>query len=321
MNLSRFAILSGGAGAALDAMLSRPAAALAASPEITVGGAANESSGTVLYANDLGLFAKSGLDVKLTVLSNPAPMLAALVSGSIAIAGIPLSQAALARARGIPIVMIAPGSLHLSTVPANALIVLKESTVQQAADLNGKTIATRDLANMSYLGARAWIDKNGGDSKSVHWVEISDPQHVAAMKSGRVDAASVGEPALDDALRTGGVRVLGAVFDAIAQRFLIAGHCTSETFAKANPDVVTRFAEAINAAARWANQPKNYAQSAQIIGRYAMAPVLPDSTRVVYAEQCRTADIQPVLDVMLAYGFLKTPMRAADLVSPLIHLS
>jgi NitT/TauT family transport system substrate-binding protein len=320
MNLSRSAVLTG-AGVTVVAALSKPADALAASAEIPVGGAANESSGTVLYANDLGFFRKAGLDVKLTVLSNPAPMLAAVVSGSMAISGIPLSQAALARAKGIPIVLIAPGSLHLSTVPANALIVLKDSPIQQAADLNGKTIATRDLANMSYLGARAWIDKNGGDSKSVRWLEISDPQHVAAMKSGRVDAASVGEPALDDALRGGTVRVLGPVFDAIALRFMIAGYCTSEAFAKANPEVIARFADAINEAAHWANQPKNYAQSAQIIGRYAMAPVLPDSTRVVYAEQVRAADIQPVLDVLLAYGFLKTPMRANELVSPLIHLT
>src|ERR1700722_1573972 len=179
MNLSRSAVLVG-AGASLAAVLAKPPGARAAAPEITVGGAANESSGTVLYANDLGFFRKAGLDVKLTVLSNPAPMLAAVVSGSMAISGIPLSQAALARAKGIPLVLIAPGSLHLSTVPANALIVLKDSPIQQAADLNGKTIATRDLANMSYLGARAWIDKNGGDSKSVHWLEISDPQHVAA---------------------------------------------------------------------------------------------------------------------------------------------
>jgi NitT/TauT family transport system substrate-binding protein len=319
VSLSRSAVLTG-AGASATVVAAR-AGARAASPEIAVGGAANESSGTVLYANDLRFFQKAGLDVKLTVLTNPAPMLAAVVSGSLAIAGIPLSQAALARAKGIPLVMIAPGSLHLSTVPANALIVIKDSSVKTAADLNGKTIATRDLANMSYLGARAWLDKNGGDSKSVHWLEISDPQHVAALKSGRVDAASVGEPALDDALRGGDVRVLGQVFDAIAPRFLIAGYCTSESFAKANPGVVTRFADAIGAAAHWANQTKNHAQSAQIIGRYAMAPVLPDSTRVVYAEQARASDIQPVLDVLLTYGFLKTPMRASELVSPLIRLT
>jgi hypothetical protein len=41
----------------------------------------------------------------------------------------------------------------------------------------------------------------------------------------------------------------------------------------------------------------------------------------VYAEQSRATDIQPVLDALLTYGFLKMPMRAADLVSPLLHLS
>jgi hypothetical protein len=49
--------------------------------------------------------------------------------------------------------------------------------------------------------------------------------------------------------------------------------------------------------------------------------VLPEGTRVVYAEQSRASDLQPVLDALLTYGFLKTPMRAADLVSPLTHLT
>jgi len=123
-----------------------------------------------------------------------------------------------------------------------------------------RAISQHELSRCASL-----IDKNGGDSKSVRWLEISDPQHVAAMKSGR-SSASVGEPALDDAFARGTVRVLGPVFDAIALRFMIAGYCTSEAFAKANPEVIARFADAINEAAHWANQPKNYAQSAQIIG-------------------------------------------------------
>jgi ABC-type nitrate/sulfonate/bicarbonate transport system substrate-binding protein len=320
MRLSRSAIL-GGAGAAIVAAFAHSARTLAASPEIIISGSANEAAGNAFYANDLGYFQKAGLNVKLTVLTTAAPMVAAVVSGSVAISGIPLPQIALARAKGIPIVMIAPGALYMSTVPTNGLIALKDSPLKQAADLNGKTIATRDVANMAYIAARAWIDKNGGDSKSVHWLETADPTDVAALQSGRIDAASVGEPAFDDALRGGAVKVLGRAFDAIAPRFLINGFCTSEVFAKENPDVVRRFADTIEAASRWANQTKNHPQSAQIIARYTMAPVLPDSTRVVYAEQSRATDIQPVLDALLTYGFLKMPMRAADLVSPLLHLS
>jgi NitT/TauT family transport system substrate-binding protein len=320
VHLSRSAIL-GGAGAAIVAALSPPTAARAASPEIVVSGSANEAAGNVFYANDLGLFQRAGLNVKLTALTTAAPMVAAVVSGSVAIAGIPIPQIALARAKGIPIVMLAPGALYLSTVPTNGLIVLKDSPLKSAADLNGKTIATRDVANMAYIGARAWIDKNGGDSKSVHWLETSDPQDVAALQAGRIDAASVGEPAFDDALRGGAVRVLARAFDAIAPRFLINAFCSSEGFAKENPDVVARFATAILAASHWANQVKNHPQSAQIIARYTMVPVLPEGTRVAYAEQPRAADIQPVLDALLTYGFLKTPMRAVELVSPLVHLS
>ena len=215
--------------------------------------------------------------------------------------------------------MIVPGALYLSTVLTNALLVLKDSALKQAADLNGKTIATRDLANMSYLGARAWLDKNGGDSNSVHWLEIADPQHVAAMQSGRIAAASVGEPALDDALRGGQVKALGRVFDAIAPRFLIAGFFTTESFARTNSDIAAKFASVVTQASHWANQRQNHAQSGQMLEKYAMAPVLPDSTRIVYAEQTRAADIQPVLNLLLTYGFLKEPMRAGELVSPLAH--
>lgn len=319
MNVSRSEFCRGASAAALAA-LAQPAAA-DPSPEIVVGAATNESAGTALYAQDLGMYKKAGLNVKLTVLTNPAPMLAAVAAGTVAVSGIPLSQAAVARQKGIPIVMIAPGALYLSSVLTNALIVLKDSPYTQASDLNGKTIATRDVANMSYLGARAWLDKNGGDSKTVRWLEITDTQDVAAMQAGRVDAATVGEPGFDEALRSGQVRVLGRCFDAIAPRFMIAGFFTSEGFAKANPDLAARVGAVITEAARWANQKKNQPESAQILARYTLSPVQPDAKRVVYAEDSRASDIQPVLDVLLAYGFLKAPMRANELVSPLLRLT
>lgn len=56
----------------------------------------------------------------------------------------------------------------------------------------------------------------------MNWPEQFHSAAVAAMRAGRIDAASVSEPALDDSLR-GDARVLGPVFDAIAKRFLISG--------------------------------------------------------------------------------------------------
>lgn len=278
----------------------------------------NDASGTLFYAADLGLYEKAGLNVKISVLNNPGPIAAAVASGNVTVAGIPITVAALAREKGVPIVMFAPLALYLSSSPTNAMIVLKSSPLRRASDLNGKTIAVRDIANMSYFGARAWMDKNGADSKSVKWVEISDTQAVAAMQAGRIDAASVGEPALDEALR-GEARVMGQVFDAIANRFLIAGAFTSEDFAKARPDVIRKLAEAIAEATRWANA--NRAQSGQILEKYAQAPVQPGSTRLTYADRIRAADVQPVLDLLTTNGVLKTPLKASDLFSSLVATS
>jgi ABC-type nitrate/sulfonate/bicarbonate transport system substrate-binding protein len=199
------------------------------------------------------------------------------------------------------------------------LIVPKSSAIRKAADLNGKTVATRDLGNMSYFGAKAWIDKNGGDSKSIHWVELSDTQDVAAMQAGRVDAASISEPALDPALKDSDVRVLGSIFDAIAPRFLVAGCVASEAFVNAHPDTVRTFADVIAKTARWANA--NQTKSGAILEKYAQAPVAPGALRAVYAERLRVSDVQPVLDLLAATGQLKAPMRAADLFTPIVQTS
>jgi NitT/TauT family transport system substrate-binding protein len=272
------------ATAAVVAMFATgPAAAQNAAPSITVGGTANDSGGQVFYAQ-------------------------------LTIPGI-----ALARQNGVPIVIIAPTSIYSSAAPTSGIIVLKNSPVRKASDLDGKVVATRDISNMSYYGAKAWIDKNGGDSKSIKWIEISDTQTVPAMLAGRVDAASVSEPALDDAIHGPDARMLAPVYDAIGDKFLIAAYFTTEEYARAHPDAVRTFAKVIVAAGVWAN--RNRALSAKILEKYAGVAVAPGTTRVTYAELMRVADVQPVLDMLQQYGVLKSPIHAADLFAPQVPVT
>ena len=232
----------------------------------------------------------------------------------ITVAAMMIPGIAAARESGLPIKIIAPSSIYASAMPTSGIIVLKNSAIKKASDLNGKTIATRDISNMSYYGAKAWIDKNGGDSKTIKWVEVNDPQTVAAMKAGRVDAASVSEPALDDALHGPDARLLAACYDAIGDKFMIAAYFTTEDYARMHPDIVRKINVIILAAGAWAN--KNHAQSAKILEKYSGVPMLPGYTRVTYAERMRPADVQPVLDLLANYGVLKVPMRATDLFAP-----
>jgi ABC-type nitrate/sulfonate/bicarbonate transport system substrate-binding protein len=278
--------------------------------------ALNDSSAPIFYAESLGYYKAAGLNVSLNFMNSAAP---ALASGALVIAGLPVTVVATAHEKGVPFVMIAPLSVYVSTTPDHALVVLKDAPYHSAADLNGKTIGTRDLGNMSYFAARAWLDKNGGDSKSIHWFELSDPLDVAAMKSGRLDAASISEPALTPALRSGDVRVLAPVFDAIAPRFLVAAAVTTDSFAKAHPDIVRKFADVIAKTSKWANA--NQSQSGVILEKYTQTPVPPGGARALYGDRLRVAEVQPVLDLMLATAQIKTAQKASDLFSSVVATS
>jgi NitT/TauT family transport system substrate-binding protein len=314
LNRSNFITGAIGAGG-LSVATGTLAAAQDATP-LNAAGVMNETAALLFYAADMGFYEKGGVHVNASVLSNSGAISSAIAAGAIQVGSFAISVGALARQRGVPLVLIAPAGLYLSTTPTSGLIVRKDSPYNKAADLNGKTIAVRDLANMSYYGAKQWMDKNGGDSKSVKWIEIPDTSVVPAMQAGRFEAASISEPALGDAIHGGDMRSLASVFDAIGKRFLISGYFMNEDFAKAHPDLVRKFADVINSTAVWAN--RNLPASAKILEKYTHVPVPAGSPRVTFADRLQSADVQPVLDVLYNYGSLKAPMRAKDMFSAII---
>ncbi len=95
---------------------------------------------------------------------------------------------------------------------------------------------------------------------SLAWAQTSAEIAVApAVISGTVAIGGLtvpAEPGLDDAVH-GAARMLGPVYDAVGDKFLIAVFFTTETYANAHPDVMRKFAAAIIEAGKWAN--KNHA--------------------------------------------------------------
>lgn len=310
--------LLGGLAAAPFAFSGSGRPAAAAGDAIVIAGTANDSGGELFYAKDLNLFAKAGLPgVSISALTNPGAAAAAVVGGTLTVGTLTIPGVVIAKSKGLPIVIIAPASLYNSAKPTSGIVVLQDSPIRNARDLNGKTLATRDIGNLSYYGALEWIDKNGGDSKSVKWVEIPDPGDMAAMRAHRIDAASVSEPAFSDALN-GGARLLADCYDAIADHFLIAAYFTTAAYARANPEIVRKISQVIIEAGVWANS--HQAESAKILEKYANAPIPPGITRVTYAEKMRAADADPILDMMQRYGILKQPMKATELFAPEVPL-
>ncbi|HXF33176.1 MAG TPA: ABC transporter substrate-binding protein [Candidatus Acidoferrales bacterium] len=166
-------------------------------------------------------------------------------------------------------------------------------------------------------GSIAWIDKNGGDAKTIKFVELPDSAAAPAVAGGRVDAASVAEPFLDEALKLE-TRVLAPTYSAIANEFMIGAWFSTLDYAKAHPDVIRKFGTVMLETARWAN--KNQGRSARILEKYAKVRVSPTMARVGYAERLTPSQIQPLIDAAARYGTIKNSFPAADLLAPGLQL-
>ena len=281
--------------------------------KLRVGVSPIEPSAEIYYAKDMGFFTKAGLDVDTQSMQGSSLIVSAIVGGTLDIGFDTLDVLATQHLKGIPLVIIAPSHDYLSpaTLRTQALIVPANSTLQQAKDLNGKTIAVSTLHSLADLGARVWIDQNGGDSDSVKFTEVPFPAISAALDAGRVDAAWVVEPFITAAKKTD--RVLFYGFDGIAKHFIVGAWVATRDWAAAHPDVVSRFAAVIHDTAVWAN--KNPQLTADILAKYdKIEPaVIAAMARNHYAEQISPALMQPLIDSAAKYNGFK-PFPAQELL-------
>jgi NitT/TauT family transport system substrate-binding protein len=272
----------------------------------------SDTGGEIYYAQDLGYFKAAGLDVHVTSMTSSPAIVSALVSGAADIGFSVVGSAALARERGIAVRFIAPGALWLTSAGTAQLVTAKDSPLRTAPDFNGKTIAVTGLADLTYYGTRAWLEKNGATIGSVKFVELPFPEMAAAVAQHRGDAAMIAEPFLTAAKPD--TKIVAPVDDAIAPRFMSTGWIVSEAWLRTHADVATRFAAVMRQTAQWANA--HHKESAEILMRYTkISPeVAATMGRVEYALTLDPKLLQPPLDIAAKYAPNTPPtVTAADL--------
>jgi NitT/TauT family transport system substrate-binding protein len=294
------------------ALLCGAGATAQTTPVIHVGLAPFEGQAGPYYAQDLGLFQKAGLDVEIQQSNGGSAVVAAIAGGTLQIGGgtpLPLAQA---RERGIKIVIIAPGYIYdyKAPTPINALVVAANSPIHSAKDLAGKTVAVTQVRGLDEIAVDAWLDANGGDSHNVKYTEFPQNAMADAVAAGRVDAAQIGDPALSSSLEGGKVRILAKDYDAVAKRFFGSVWFASEDWANQHPDIVRKFAAAINEGAAWAT--RNPAAAGAVLQKY-----LKVTYPTAHEYHGRTLDpsfIQGILDASYRYKLLSAPLNASELI-------
>jgi NitT/TauT family transport system substrate-binding protein len=223
-------------------------------------------------AQDAGTFAKNGLEVALDYVPSGTTLIQSMVAGGTDFAFAGAEAAIGAALAGAPLAIIAPSVDRLTyTVHAS-------NEIADGAALSGRRLGITRAGSSTDFAARRWVETLGmRPDADVALLQLGgQPEILAALQAGAVDAGLLSPPGNTEARRAG-YRAIADLSRQPAQIYQTA-IVAPIPLIEQRPDVVRRFARAIVEANAVIHRDK--AQTKQIIGRYTQSAddeVLEDS--------------------------------------------
>jgi len=285
-------------------------------PTIRVAGVPTDDLTPIFYAIETGMYAKAGLNVSFVATSSGGAATTAVVAGSYEIAKSSPLPPVLARVKGLPVEIIANGILVLPNKPFSAMVVAADGPIRTGADCNGKIGVSPGLSDINSLAMMTWMDKNGGDSRTVKWVEVPGSAAGDAIVAGRVDFALIQEPQLSAALETGKLRVLSDPYASVSTHCITSVYLVKTDFGSTNVDALRRFVRVTYASAAFTNTHK--ADTVALMSEETKIPP------VVYSKMKRgdgststdPSSLQPIIDMAVHYKVLDHTVAAKEFYWP-----
>lgn len=182
-----------------------------------------------------------GVDVNIISFSSGKDVNTALASGSIDISELGTSPTALGLSSGLDYSVVGIGDIIGS---AESLVVSQDSGISSVADLKGKTISTpfASTAHYSLLNA---LKLENVDTADVNLLDMEADDIYAAWQRGDIDGAYIWYPVLDNLIQDNGTVITGS--DKLAEQGIVTGDLivARNAFAEENPELVTKFLQAV----------------------------------------------------------------------------
>ena len=314
MYLPRVLTRAGALGLAGAAVLAPSIVRAQAANLIRLGATMADDDTALYYAYRNGMYKKAGLDVEWTTMSSGGATTQAIIGGALDVGKSSLIPLFAARAKGIPIVLVAPGGIYNEKAPFAVLVQPADGTLKTAKDLEGKTVGVAGLGDTTQLVISMWMDQHGGDSKTLRYVEVPNSAQPAALQQHRIDAALLLNPQLESALLDGTAKRFSLPMSAIAPVYMLGAWFSMADWAKAHAEHIRTFAAVTAQAATYTNAHHD-----------ATAAMMSDATKIpldVFRKMDRVdnytvmdpATIQPSIDFAAKYNMIAHAFPARDMI-------
>jgi len=266
--------------------------------------------GTYLAALATDSFAASGLDLNQKTVNSGAAAIPLLLNGQLQFTAADSVGALQAISKNVPLVIVANATTSGSSpeTDATGIMVKGDSPIRSAKDLEGKKVAVNGIGNSAQLSAQAAIDKLGGDSSKVQFVETPPSTMNASVANGTIDAAVLSEPGISQG-KAAGLRVLLSPMSTALPSVPLFVYVTSQSYPAQHRGVVQKFAQDMVQANTFASQNpdfvRNFAvQNQKLTPEHAAKLILPVFTPPTVEKPA----MQQWTDAMLKYKAISAPV-------------
>ena len=220
---------------------------------------------------DQGFFEDQNLKIEPQLAEGGAAITPAVLSGDFQIGFSNTVSLLIAASKDLPVTIISQGVLGGKTEDEAwaDLLVLKDGPVKQPKDIEGKTIAVNTLKNICEVTIRASLADMGVDDSTLKFTEVPFPDMNAALEANRVDGACVVEPFVSQAKAAGSTGI-DPFYVKTAPNLSVATYFTSKQYAEQNPEVLKRFARAMNKSLDYTD--KNPDAARKVLSEYTEIP-------------------------------------------------
>jgi NitT/TauT family transport system substrate-binding protein len=280
--------------------------------KLRVAGVPTDDTTPVYYAIRNGLYQKAGLDVEFVPTTSGTLATEAVVSGVYELGkGSPIAFIA-AHLRGLPVVAIGNANVWNPKAPFSLMLCASDAPYKTGADLNNLVLSSAALNDTNTLAMNAWIDKNGGDSKTIKWIEVPNSAGATALIEHRSAATMLQEPQLTAALNTGKIRVLAPAYNAISQRLAIAVYFAQKEWASKHADAIDRWVKVTYAAAAFTNN--HHRETEAMMSEITKIPldVFSKISRNTSATSGDPSYLQPMIDAAAKYKQIERTFPARE---------
>jgi len=269
----------------------------------------------IYLGKEKGFFSKRNIELTLTTAQGGAAIVPAVLSGQYQFGFSNTISLLLGKQQNVPVKVVSNGnnSTGVDGKDFAGLFVKADSPIKSPKDLAGKTVAANTLKNIVETTVKSSVKKDGGDAKAVKFTELAFPDQVPALQAGRVDAIFVVEPFQQAAIAAGARKIASSYVDA-APNLTVAMYFTSQKLLSSNPDLVSRFTDAMKESLAYADGHPDEVR--QVLGTYTKIPPEVRDALVLpkFPAEVNRSSVETLADLAVADGLLSQKPDIASLL-------